>query len=589
MHPVLRSLAKVALCAVAMLNGPSGMGGQLTVSYTNLPAGSQVNLTTEGTADWVHWGEINDLTVTRKAGVGPQISDVETLSSDELSYVGYFRWTNNLTRFSWSDGTATLSATNSTNGVYVYSENLVDGAGVKVTAPADTRLRTLKLYVGKEKADGQLVAWLSDSSAGAYTNLFNDNKDDSRVYALTFAANSPDQQLNIAWTLQNARGGNFPRAILQAAALVAPGISQLPVATITSVTNGQNFKLGATIPLTVAASDLDGAVSNVDFYADGNLIGSTTNNPFSIAWSGATPGHHQLTAKATDNAGESSFSPPIEIYVFSGANILLGNMTNYPALQGVLPVNLTSEGTLDWISWGQANLFDVDRKTAVSPLISDYNAGADVPIDLLNTNQSYFDWSWSDGTPTGFNPSSKRGIQFVASTNGFQLQLEASPEGRRARIYLGDYGSRATIRAWFTNHSGPATWIPYPLRSIYRTSDGVVDLRYASVQPGQILLSFSADHLYDVLWGGTRLLSATVQPDHTLFLPLQIVNQQHTEQGLAFSFFTQPGHNYLVESTPALPATNWTVVANLPGTGNWLTVTNPPLLDGQGYFRVRTQ
>ena len=589
MHQNPRNLVSTCLCCVAALASLSAMGGQLSGSFTNLTAGSHFNLTTAGTADWIHWGEYGTLDINRKAGVGPQIGDFKTLPGAEIDYVSYFKSTNSLASCSWFDGTPALSVTNSTNGVLMYAKWTQIGTGFQLSAPADSRLRTLRIYVGVERGEGTLRVSLSDGSSTGYTNTLSDNTANNRVYELTYAANSPGQQLDVRWVMTKAQGGNYPHVNLLAAALATPGISTLPLITLDSITNGQSFPKGAAITLGAAASDLDGTVTNVSFFADGDFIGRTTNGPFSMTWSGSTPGRHNLTAVATDNAGESSVSKPVEIYVFEGSSTLQGTLTTYPALQGELPIDLTTEGTMDWVSWGQLLLTDVDRKAGVTPCIGDYNAGPDDPTELLTTNKSYFAWSWSDGTPNGYNPASTEGIQFIGTTNGFELQLLTSPQGRRARVYLGAYGSRATVHAWFTNHSGSAVRIPYPLTSIYHTSDGVVDLRYATMEPGQLTVSFSADHLYDVLWGGTRLLSATVQPDNTLLLPLQIVNQRITEQGLAFSFITQPGHNYLVESTPALPATNWTVVANLAGTGNWLTVTNPPLLDGQGYYRVRAQ
>jgi hypothetical protein len=584
----LRNLVGASLCLI-MLAGLSAKGGQLSGSFTNLTSDSHFNLTTAGTADWIHWGENGTLDVNRKAGVGPQISDFQTLPGAEIAYVSYFKSTNSLATCSWFDGTPTLSVTNSTNGVWMYAKWTQFGTGFKLSVPADTRLRKFNIYVGVDRGEGTLRASLSDGSAVGFTNTLSDNTANNQIYVLTYAANSAGQKLNVEWVMTKAQGGDYPHVNLLAAALATPGISALPLVMLGSITNGQSFPAGAAITLDVTASDLDGTVTNVSFYADGNLIGNTTNSPFTITWSGATPGRHHLTAVATDNSGESSISKAVEIYVFEGPSVLHGTLTTYPALQGVLPIDLTTEGAMDWISWGQVLLTDIDRKANVTPFISDYNAGSDYPIELLDTNKSYFAWSWSDGTPNGFNPYSTEGIQFIGTTNGFELQLSTSPQGRHARIYLGDYGSRAIIRAWFTNHSGCAVRLPYPLSNIYHTSDGVADLRYATMESGQLTVSFSADHLYDVLWGGSRLLAATMQPDNTVLLPLQLTNPQATEAGPAFSFFTQPDLNYVVEFAPTLPATNWNIVTTLPGIGNWLTITNPPLLGDQGYYRVRTQ
>ena len=54
-------------CAV-LLCGFVTHAGELTGTFTEVPPGTEVNLTSEGTADWVHWGLDGDMDVNRKAG-----------------------------------------------------------------------------------------------------------------------------------------------------------------------------------------------------------------------------------------------------------------------------------------------------------------------------------------------------------------------------------------------------------------------------------------------------------------------------------------------------------------------------------------
>jgi hypothetical protein len=58
------------------------------------------------------------------------------------------------------------------------------------------------------------------------------------------------------------------------------------------------------------------AVVNVEFFAGGNSIGTSTNAPFScIIWDQAQPGSYSLTAVATDSSGATFTSPPISVNV----------------------------------------------------------------------------------------------------------------------------------------------------------------------------------------------------------------------------------------------------------------------------------
>lgn len=71
----------------------------------------------------------------------------------------------------------------------------------------------------------------------------------------------------------------------------------------------------ATVALTVAASDPDGEVARVDYYAGGSHIASATAAPFSASWSNVAAGSYLLTAVATDNSGLSSTSAPVTLTV----------------------------------------------------------------------------------------------------------------------------------------------------------------------------------------------------------------------------------------------------------------------------------
>jgi hypothetical protein len=110
-----------------------------------------------------------------------------------------------------------------------------------------------------------------------------------------------------------------------------------PVAKIFSPTNGQIFVLPPTnsaspiapgIPLFAAASDADGYVTNVEFFADGHDLGpgamlvldppgvnGVTGPVWYLIWFNPPAGHHVLTAVATDDDGASRNSNPVGISV----------------------------------------------------------------------------------------------------------------------------------------------------------------------------------------------------------------------------------------------------------------------------------
>jgi hypothetical protein len=110
---------------------------------------------------------------------------------------------------------------------------------------------------------------------------------------------------------------------------------------IVSPPNGSVFSAPLDLRLVAAAGDPDGWVVTVEFFDGTNSLGIVHNpavildpapvrlpnldtevltansltRPFVLVWSNVPPGEHVLTAVATDNAGDSTRSRPIEITV----------------------------------------------------------------------------------------------------------------------------------------------------------------------------------------------------------------------------------------------------------------------------------
>jgi hypothetical protein len=88
-----------------------------------------------------------------------------------------------------------------------------------------------------------------------------------------------------------------------------------PSVSMSSPASGATFTAPATVTLTAAASDSDGTVAKVDFYAGSTPIGTATTAPFTVSWSGVAAGSYSLTAVATDNGGATATSAAISITV----------------------------------------------------------------------------------------------------------------------------------------------------------------------------------------------------------------------------------------------------------------------------------
>ena len=83
-----------------------------------------------------------------------------------------------------------------------------------------------------------------------------------------------------------------------------------------------SLRAGTVIRIKASASDPDGTIARVQFFAETNLLGVVTNPPFNVLWQvdvrGATYGTWNLKAVAFDNLGASTESVPVTIYYYTG-------------------------------------------------------------------------------------------------------------------------------------------------------------------------------------------------------------------------------------------------------------------------------
>jgi len=147
----------------------------------------------------------------------------------------------------------------------------------------------------------------------------------------TFLGKSATSPYSLVWS--NPPPGHFSlfaRAVNQVgeSALSAPVqiivTDTVPVVTITSPTNGQNFVAHQDITIKADASDSDDSIQSVRFYANTELLGVVTNAPYTLVWSNAPPGIFFLIAAATDQSGDRAYSKPVIIDVsgFPGAEVV---------------------------------------------------------------------------------------------------------------------------------------------------------------------------------------------------------------------------------------------------------------------------
>lgn len=92
-----------------------------------------------------------------------------------------------------------------------------------------------------------------------------------------------------------------------------------PAVVLSSPSAGATFTEPATLTLTATASDSDGTVGSVEFYANGTRLGVDTSAPYSVSVGSVPAGTYSLTAVATDDKGATTISPGVSVTVSASA------------------------------------------------------------------------------------------------------------------------------------------------------------------------------------------------------------------------------------------------------------------------------
>ncbi len=125
----------------------------------------------------------------------------------------------------------------------------------------------------------------------------------STVYVgLAVTAHSPTGQATAVFSNVTARP-------------LSPTSTPPPTVSLTGPANGATYTAPANMSITATASDSNGTVSRVDFYAGGTFLGSDASSPYSFNWTAVAAGSYSLTAVAVDNGGASTTSGAVNVAV----------------------------------------------------------------------------------------------------------------------------------------------------------------------------------------------------------------------------------------------------------------------------------
>ncbi|GAA3351661.1 hypothetical protein GCM10020358_82190 [Amorphoplanes nipponensis] len=180
--------------------------GSVKVARGDLPG--RVDLSAEGTRDWVHWGQQSTFSLERR-----EDGDFQILEGAPTA--PRFRHGFSPQLFSWSGGSPVATSDGTPTGIRTCGK----GNGFSISAPAGPATRTLRLYVGALAGRGKLTAKLTTGSAAASATFEErGNNLDTAVFVITYRA-PKNGKISLSWITEEAFSQDCGGVALEAATL----------------------------------------------------------------------------------------------------------------------------------------------------------------------------------------------------------------------------------------------------------------------------------------------------------------------------------------------------------------------------------
>lgn len=203
--------------------------------------------------------------------------------------------------------------TNVPTGVHAFSAT-VDGAYDSATSDDSVVVTVLPPPTGSLSASPQLCNIPAGGSSCSSTISWSSNRANTGIWVTGLDNSNPQQFVGSGGATSGSQtapwitSGGVRFHLRESAG--APDLATIdvhgnlpPDVAITAPPTGVSFYSPANITVSASASDADGSIQRVDFWADGAQIGTATAAPYQVTWNNAGAGSHAIQAVAYDNLG----------------------------------------------------------------------------------------------------------------------------------------------------------------------------------------------------------------------------------------------------------------------------------------------
>jgi hypothetical protein len=226
------------------------------------------------------------------------------------------------------------------------------------------------------------------------------------------------------------------------------------------------------------ASDPDGTIANVAFYADGVNIGNGApigGNQYSFTWSGITFATYAITAVATDNDGKTTSVAGPNVSVTTPVLFVTGS-TTLNASDTAVKSRLEALGHTVVVKDG-ASAVTADATGKALVVISSTVTPTSVGTKFRTVTVPVI--TWESGSSNNINTNGSVG-------NGYEINIPADRTVRTLKLYVGVWFTQGKLQATLSDGSAP-DFIDTSLNKNNDRASGLYTITYKAASAGQTL------------------------------------------------------------------------------------------------------
>jgi hypothetical protein len=168
-------------------------------------------------------------------------------------------------------------------------------------------------------------------------------------------------------------------------------------------------------------------------------------------------------------------------------------------------VNLSAEGSRDWVHWGEQSTFSLERDKNGGFAILEGSPVAPRFKHALSPQK----FSWQGGSPVDHSDGTPTGIRTCGKDNGFTISVPAAKASRTLRLYIGVLGARGRLDAKLSTGGGTSSARLEQRGNTLLTAVFVVT--YRAPKDGKLNLNWVTEAAFNSDCGGVALEAATLR------------------------------------------------------------------------------